>query len=128
MTSPLTFPATDAELAAHFKVKLRRWRDQIKALVKEHPGEDLCSYLGRERRYNERQYLNIWEVMSCRSNSSSEAHTGICAAPSEAKLSARLQDALKGQTRRKSASSAKPRSSSVVSMEQARRQHSSRQA
>ena len=128
MTAPLTYPATDQEMADHFKVTLRRWRDQIKALVREHPGEDLCSHLGRERRYNERQYGNIWKVMSCRSNSSNEAHTGTCAAPSEASLSARLQGALNGQTRRKSASSGKAKSSSVVFMEQARRQHSSRQA
>ena len=60
MPSSLTFPATDAEMAAHFKVTRRRWRDQIKALVRANPGQDLCSYLGRERRYNERQYRNIW--------------------------------------------------------------------
>ena len=128
MTAPLTFPATDQEMADQFKVKLRHWRDLIKALVKDNPDVDLCSYLGRERRYNEQQYRNIWEVTSCRSSSSSEAHTGTCAAPSEASLSARLQDALNGKTRRKSASSGKAKSSSVVFMEQARRQHSSRLA
>ena len=123
MTRALTFPATDAEMAVHFRVKPRQWRDLIKALVRANPEQDLCSYLGRERRYSERQFKNIWEVTSCRSSSSSADHTGTCEAPSEASLSARLQGALKGRTRRKSGSRGKPRSSSVVSMAQARQQH-----
>ncbi len=128
MTAPLTFPATDAEIAVHFKVTLRHWRDHIKALVRANPGRDLCSQIGRERRYSERQYKNIWEVTSCRSNSSSEEDTGTCEAPSEAALYGRLRSALNGQPRRKCASSGKQPSSIVVSMAQARRQHSSRRS
>ena len=125
---PLTFPATDAEMAEHFKTgTVRRWRDHIKGLVKANPDRDLCSYLGRERRYSERQYDNIWEVMSCHSRSSSADGTGTCEAPSEASLYGRLQRSLTGKRRRKSASSGKPPSSTVVSMDQARPQHSSRQ-
>ncbi len=127
MTTPLTYPATDAEMAAYFKVTPRQWRDQIKRLVRTNPGVDLCSYLGRERRYSQRQHEKIWEVTSCRSSSSSADHTGTYAAPSEASLSARLRNALGGKTRMKSASKENPKSSNVVCMAQAHRQPSSRQ-
>lgn len=64
MNSPLTFPATDEELAEQFKVSVRDWRDQLKALQQENPAAELYVFLGRKRRDFHQHYVNIRVALS----------------------------------------------------------------
>src|SRR4051812_45184364 len=109
------------EVAQRFRVSRRTMQD----LVRLYPFYRLA---GRRKLFSEADIGKLYEALPCPSKSSAgtEALTGTSGAPSEASLWTRAQALTTGGRRKRSVSSAKPNSSTVVSLDDVRPRRSSR--
>src|SRR5262245_7585550 len=108
MTAPLEF-FTLKEVAARFRVSPRTMRDHLKQFP-------FYRKLGGRWLFTEADINQLYEALTCPSNSRSAATLGTSTAPSEGSVSARLRALLTERRQKRSASSPKPKSSNVVSM------------
>src|SRR5262245_39648860 len=110
MTAPLEL-FTLKEVAQKFRVSERTLRE----FLKEYP---FYRKLRGRRLFTHSDINQLYEALNCPSNSRSAATPGTSTAPSAASVSARLRALLTERRQKRSASSAKAKSSNVVSMAQ----------
>lgn len=123
----LPFPWSDEYAASRMHMKPRAFRE-LCGKVERDTGLTVRRKAGRYYVLTERDWNTLMEAIACHSSSTNEETSGTCAAPSAASQLEKARSLVTGSSPRKSASSAKRKSSNVLYMEQPQRRASPKQS